>query len=218
MADELLCCPTCSRKVRLAEQHLGWIVQCPLCRAVFRAPVGLSPLPPPVDAAVPPVPEPAPPAVSPWSDDSGEEEDSPEESEAVAARSLLVPGLMLLIQGVVGLLAVLTPVLVGRTPLDEFWTSYIDDEATKNYPAPFVALLRQTPPLVLTGVSAALSVGTLIGAVHILRLRRYPLALVGSALVMGNLFYPGCQWFLNCFLGVWTLRTLRSPDVRDAFE
>jgi hypothetical protein len=221
MADELLCCPTCNRKVRLAEKHHGWIVQCPLCGAVFRAPVGLSPAPTLTSPAARPAPVPAPAVEKPvaqWTRKTVEEEADPEAVENTAHRTLLVPGLMLLVQGVVALLVVLAPALRGPNRIAEFWQEYIDRDASKNYPSAFVSLLRETPPVALTALSAALSVGTVIGAVHILRLRRYSLALAGSALVMGNLFYPGCQWYLNWFLGIWTIRTLRSPEVRDAFE
>lgn len=226
MADELLCCPACKRKLRIPDTQFGWIVKCPLCGAVFRAPLrvpppGAAPGGPSVVEERPPV-EPAP-VERPAVDRSETPADADAEAEDAASmhrihRALLVPGLVLLIQSVLTLVQVTVPVLKGPAELAAFWQVYLDDEAAKRYPEEWVAQLREAAPAELSGLAAFLAVGTIIGAIHILRLKRYPLALLGSGMIMVNVFYPGCTWWVNWLLGMWAILTLRSPEVRAAFD
>jgi hypothetical protein len=150
--------------------------------------------------------------------DESEEEAEATESMNRTHRALLVPGVVLLIQGVITVVKVTVPVLRGPTGLAEYWQAYIDDEAAKVYPATWVAYLREMSPEALSGIAALLAIGTIIGAIHILRLRRYPLAVMGSALIMANLFYPDSSLLLNWLLGMWALLALRLPEVRAAFD
>jgi hypothetical protein len=48
MPDHTIFCPSCNRKLRVPEQEMGQLVQCPLCRAIFTAPPrGIPPPSPP---------------------------------------------------------------------------------------------------------------------------------------------------------------------------
>lgn len=64
-------------------------------------------------------------------------------------------------------------------------------------------------------VAIAAGVVTMAGALGMLRLRRRPLAIVGSSLAMVPIS-PG--WLAGLPLGIWSLRTLRRPEVAAQFD
>jgi hypothetical protein len=78
----------------------------------------------------------------------------------------------------------------------------------------------QAPPpqviVIIHACFAALSLINLSGAVQMLRMRMYPLALVGSFLSMLNCGSYCCA--LGLPFGIWSVIVLLRPDVRSAFR
>src|SRR5262245_39260407 len=110
MPDDILVCPSCNRKLRMADTQQGQIVQCPLCSVIFRTPIR-SPPPaatepaaagektPPGEMIVPAPPvKPAPAEPLPGEPVlAGADAGSP---GIDVQRALLLPGMTLLICGV----------------------------------------------------------------------------------------------------------------------
>src|SRR5947207_863543 len=101
MAEEFIYCPNCSHKLRVPEELLGQIAQCPMCNLVFTTPTRGSPPPrpePPVNreerGAVPP------PA---YRSTAGGWSDEPVNNGRIKAL-LLPPAVCLMITGILGLL------------------------------------------------------------------------------------------------------------------
>jgi hypothetical protein len=232
MADHTIVCPACARKLRVPEEQMGQVVQCPLCRVVFTAP------PRPVSSITATKPEP-PPKKSERSEEAIRSEKPAEEpkprSEEVPSktgvsdggaitadpepmldvrRMLLLPGLGLVICGILGAIHLVNA-------LNEIWASgpegmnkSLDSMPLKNWvvapPSPEVVYFGT---LFIGVVFLLISLGMVVGGIQILRLRTYWLAIAGSILGMLNLSF--------CFsapLGVWSLMVLRLPEVRSAFE
>ncbi|OAI53354.1 hypothetical protein AYO44_16060 [Planctomycetaceae bacterium SCGC AG-212-F19] len=230
MPDEIIICPSCNRKLRMAETHQGQIVQCPLCRVVFRTPVRAEvPANPP---AAPAEGAPAAPAtLAPRS--AGQVTQAPAESAPVPSetgmpvidvpRALLLPGLCLLISGVLSgifqLVALRAHMALGPEGVlglvGEMFSPDVVRSVQENMPA------ERFYGFVIFGDLLALfiAVGMALGAVQILRLGKYGLALFGSVLAFLNLAslggMPCC--FFTAPLGMWSLMVLRLPEVRAAF-
>lgn len=253
MPDETIFCPACNRKLRVPEQELGQVVQCPLCRAVFTAPIRASSFLPevlpvhpqpaaatsPVQAPVfpgvqPPLPPPERAAVAPTQPEEAAEPDggprTPEEAAAAEdmarlrelQRVLLVPAMGLLMSGMFG-------IFVAVREWSNCWSlgpHGLAAEAEKQRQA-LPEFLGQwlTPPtpiapemqfyVHLGAISCLLfaAFGVVLGAVQMLRLRNYWLAVLGCCLAFCNC---GSLCFSAPF-GLWSLLVLRNPDVRDAF-
>jgi hypothetical protein len=226
MPDETIICPSCNRKLRVAESHQGQIVQCPLCQIVFRAPVRVAP---PTDQPPAPVPEPAPSAAAPAElANPAPVEPAPVGGDLDAPavdvpRALLMPGLSLLICGVLSgifqLVALRAHMMLGPEGVlglvGDMFSADVMRQVKEN-----MTVERFYGYVILGDVlSLLMAVGIALGAVQILRLGRYWLAMLGSALAVVNLASLGgmpCCFFTGP-LGMWSLMVLRLPEVRAAF-
>lgn len=235
MPDDIIVCPSCSRKLRMAAIHQGQIVQCPLCSAIFRTPVLAHP---PVSSPAPPGGT-APPATSTPPPESIESQtraagpgvqpvqpltppgEAPQPVVDVQ-RALLLPGMSLLISGVLSAMfgAYSLRDKVARGP--EGMLALLKE----NLPEEFVRIATDgTSPeqlyqrmLVWNGLALFITLGIIVGAVHILRLQRYRLAMLGSILACVNVVGLGSCCFLTAPLGLWSVMVLRLPEVRSAFD
>jgi hypothetical protein len=133
-------------------------------------------------------------------------------------RLLLMPGLGLLICGVLGTMGTMEmitrPWRLGPEGMVRMW-----DEAMPQMLKPFVpqpSAEELTQQAVLGGVFfLVISLGMVFGAMQMLRLRTYWLAVAGSLLACINIV--NCCCVLSAPVGVWSLLVLRMPEVRHAF-
>ncbi|MCS6851209.1 MAG: hypothetical protein NZ700_08590 [Gemmataceae bacterium] len=199
MPDELIVCPSCRHQLRAPTELLGQLVQCPQCRAMFTA-WGLGPgsLPPMVSAAPTPT--------------LGGEELARLQQRAYGA--LVIPGVGMLICST--LLLVLNLGMfwlfhfAGDAPVEQI----VDAYAQLGVPID-VDSLRLTN-LIKTAVALPVYLAGLIGGIHVLKLKRYWLALAGSILTAINIVdCPCCLAVMP--LGIWSTIVLFRPDIRQAF-
>lgn len=170
-------------------------------------------------------------------DEAAEPEGEPRTPEETAAaqdaarlrelqRVLLVPAMGLLISGMFGMFN-------AARALSNCWSLGPDGlaaeaekqqqamrEALPEYMAQWFATPAPTPPEVQFCIQLAaifclmfVAFGVVVGAVQMLRLQNYWLAVLGCCLAFCNCF---SFWFSAPF-GLWSLLVLRHPDVRDAF-
>jgi predicted Zn finger-like uncharacterized protein len=196
-------CPNCQRQLKVPENLLGKTVRCPSCQTTFvaqddqEAPVAM------VDE------EPANPTPGPGA--------SPEMTQrrrvrasAAAASALMGPAISLLIFGV---LAILGGFLGGA-----IYGLVLPNAPQMNNPQfggppPPPAALYITG--VLSMVGGCIWGGLVIaGAISMLRLRLYPLAMTGSIVAM--MPCSGCC-LVGLPLGIWALIILNREEVRAAF-
>lgn len=225
MAEETIYCPSCNHKLRVPEEMLGQPVQCPLCRAVFVAPVRgpAAPAEPPMvlpvsGPAVPPPPVPVRPFRPPVPPEQGDLE-----GIYLQVRSRAVA---LIVVGFLGWLSNAYAALhVKMLGVDGVYHEYERQQQQLRqlgFPAGREAEALMTPEFVYgfqLGVAVLLLIlctGVLVGASQMLRLRHYGLALLGSVLVMLNL-QGGCC-LIGIPVGIWSLTLLMRPEVRRAFE
>ncbi|MBL8796642.1 MAG: hypothetical protein JNM56_22260 [Planctomycetia bacterium] len=246
MPDETIMCPACNRKLRVPEQELGQVVQCPLCRAVFTAPMRAS-APLPEVLPVHPQPagsgvqsrtiEPAPPvaetAQPPAAEREPSDDESPSPEETVAAedaarlrelqRVLLVPAMGLLVSGIFGLFGAAREISNCWSLGAPGWGGEIEQrrQALPSWmaglsppPSPEVAEVHFYLYLLIQCFLLFIALSVVFGAVQMLRLRNYWLAVICCCLSFVNCS-PTCM--LSAPFGLWSLLVLRHPDVRDAF-
>ena len=249
MSDETIFCPACNRKLRVPEQELGQVVQCPLCHVVFTAPVRASAFLPevlpvhPQPAAgnapapmLPVVPPAAPPpektAVTEPADEAAEPEGAPRTPEEAAAedaarlrelqRVLLVPAMGLLVSGMFGLFYTAREISNCWSLGADGWAREL--EQRRHLLPAWLANLTQAPTpfsdeaqfylqLGISAIFLLIAFGVVFGAVSMLRLRNYWLAVICCCLSFVNC--STCM--LSAPFGLWSLLVLRHPDVRDAF-
>lgn len=234
MADQTIVCPACTRKLRVPEEQMGQMVQCPLCRVVFTAPPLPGAAPSQITAAAPPAKEPPargePVPERPREDRREQQPDAPREpavtteGDAVAAepepmldvrRMLLLPGLGLLICGILGTIRILDV-------LQEVWRTGPEGMNKSLQNMPFSELFVQRPSpeslfaatLVVGAAFLLISIGMVVGGVQMLRLRNYWLAIAGSILGIVNIV----SFCFSGPIGLWSLMVLRLPEVRAAFD
>jgi hypothetical protein len=224
MPDEIIVCPSCNRKLRMADVHQGQIVQCPLCSVIFRTPLQAAPAPPPPASTAGAPAQAAPPLPPPPSPPRTEPAPPPAPGEPLPVvdvqRALMWPGIGLLICGVLSgiqTIAIFSEI-VARGP--EGMVRLVE-EATPQWLRALT--LQQTSPdalyvraLVVEGLSLVISLGMLLGGMQMLRVQWYWLAIVGSLLACVN-FPNGCC-VMTAPLGLWSLLVLRLPEVRSAFD
>ena len=234
MPDDIILCPSCNRKLRMAEIHQGQIVQCPLCSVIFRTPVRAQPpgaapsaTPPagPGDTLTVPPPKPIEPQVGPVEPiPAGGGTGLP---VIDVRRAVLLPGISLIVCGVLSGIGVILGLqgILATSPdglirlMEERGGPEIAQQAT-------VLVSPQQLYGITLGIFIALllsAVGTVLGGVQMLRLERYWLAMTGSILACFNLISLMSVGVLPCCLftaplTVWSVTVLRLPEVRSAFN
>jgi len=233
MAEEVIFCPSCNHKLRVPEELLGQVVQCPMCRLVFTTPTrGAQPIPsvlpvPPAPigdlAAVPP-PPPAPsdfpvhraaPPVPQGTD--------AEEAHEGALLLIRPPATLLLLLGVVGWIANAFNALRIKFSGVEGIARELEQQQQLLEQWGLGASAHGMTPEFVYRTSLIMHVGLLLlctgviaGATQMLRQRGYWFAVLGSLLAMGNLTM--CCCVLGLPVGIWSLVVLSRPEVRRAFE
>ncbi len=230
MPEIILTCPQCERQLRVTEDLLNRLVKCPACGMTFTVRAG-SPeqqpqLPPqalpaqPPESAAPSAEGPGapPPLVYRPPEEYVEEPrqrrarpepwDYDRPSRERAKSLVLPPAICLLLVGILGMLIDGAMVLVAAaTP--EMLTKAADDfKIGGPPPEPFQVI-------VFYGFFALLSLVNIVAVIPMIRMRIYPVAIIGSILPMVTL--PSCCCLLGLPLGIWAFVVLVRQDVRAAF-
>ncbi len=207
MPEEIIYCPTCSHKLRVPEELLGQIVQCPLCHMVFPTPVrgGTAPrptFPPPQSPALREAPPPVPP---PPREYPPRDWPPPRDAREQARGEVLPPAVGLIVVGGLGVLVNLLQIGICLFLPDLVRTMQpLGDGASAT-----VALVAGT-------VFLLVSLGVLAAGIAMAAGRLYGLALLGSVLAMLNIGNLCC--LLGLPAGIWALVVLQRSYVRDAFQ
>jgi hypothetical protein len=209
MADVQIYCPSCDQKLSVPAELLGQTVECPQCHARFTAPVPAGTAPPP---AVRPVADPADAYLPPYADD-------PEALARRAGGRLKVPAIVLIVLATIAAGSSAVAIAGAERNVQQMK----DLAQDPNMPPELANFLRQmaaatTPEAVRVsnGVFLVLNLITLLGAVQMLRLRTYWVAVLGSILALNPLNCPCC--ILQAPFGLWALIVLMNADVRAAFR
>jgi hypothetical protein len=206
MAEEFIYCPNCSHKLRVPEELLGQIVQCPMCKLVFTSPTRASSSPRPEPPVIRDEPESAPAPVS--RSTAGGWVDEPADQGRVKAL-LLPPAICLLITGILGLLIDLFQVVMAIAAPQFFK----QPELFGPPPPQEMAVVMNIGSGVIFGV---ISIVIILAAVQMMMRRAYVLSMIGSVLAIINI--GNCCCVLGLPFGIWSLIVLCQPGVRDAFE
>lgn len=214
MAEEAIYCPACNQKLRVPEEMLGQVVQCPLCNLVFAAPVrggGHGEIPPPAVRRV-------------------AEADVPPELAATGQGSypllrLRVPAIGMLVVAAIGLIVngfhVLTALAGGIEKMQEAIDETIRLFNAFGLPAQGAAALDAASlywaTLTLHGALLLVHVLVMVGAFNMLRGTHYGLA--KACCMLSLLTFLDCPCCLVSLpFGIWGLVLLHRPDVREAFQ
>jgi hypothetical protein len=238
MPEEILYCPSCSHKLRVPEELLGQIVQCPVCRLVFTAPIrgGTAPRRLPPQPAMPSPPSPAPPPETPPAQppsppplaegrplaapaDDAEREGMEQPVLDPAVAVLRVPALALLVTGILVLILAIRALIVVTLREEEFLEQMSEVQrlyASIGLHVPMDRDMWRLGSLIGSCFIGVVSVVTVFAAIQMLRLRMYWLAVTGSVVSMLNCAVPCC--LLTLPLSIWALVLLLRADVRDAFS
>ncbi len=237
MPDDIIVCPSCNRKLRMAETHQGQIVQCPLCSVIFRTPIrpvasGASPLPASPGATSPTEalsPRPIEPESGPTRPHvpSGEPLAPADESRKPVIdvqRALLLPGMSLLVSGVLSTIAAMLSLrdvwVRGPDGMIGYLKEKFPEDVIQTVTGGMAADQVYRGFVFAHGLALLMAVGILVGAIHMLRLQRYRLAMLASVLACLNLAALdslSCCMF-TAPMGLWSLMVLRLPEVRSAFD
>lgn len=212
MSSEVIQCPACSHPVRVPESLLGQAVRCPKCKAYFTAPTrdvdGFLGTPelmnePPVRPSI---------SVGPNAHARG--------------ASVMFPGMVLLLVGTCGIIvnATVASVLTYRRAavIEALKKSIEDPNNNANKMAGrqlTVDDIKEDNLDVLRNISLLflpISFVACLGAVAMLTLRFYWLAILGSGLAIIN--FGNCCCLAGLPVGIWCLVKLLDPDVRVLFR
>jgi hypothetical protein len=223
MADDLIYCPSCRFKLQLPPELYGQTVECPQCHSRFTAPVP--------QAAAPPVVRPVQPVTAYPDANYGPTygADTDELAWRAAAASVRGPAIALLIVSLLATLlwgfVILSAQAVKSQP-QAMWDAEIQKQLDQNPQltaeerTKLVEMLtRENVAYYMTvggGIGVALNLLTALGAVMMMRLRGYGLAVLGSILALNPLNTPCC--LLEVPFGLWALIVLLNGDVRRAFR
>ena len=213
MPDETIFCPECKSKVKVPESLLGRPVTCPVCRHTFAAPLpGGGSVPSVVPAgpggyqAAPP-PYPATPGAWPEAYQT-----------APGAEAVKTPAIVLLIVGILGSLLNLYT-LIHTNALGPEGLARQNEQVFGQLGLAVPQLDPQVQfqsALIMQVVVLLFALGTVLGAVSMLRLRWYGLAVTGSILAMLN--FGECCCLLGLPVGIWSLIVLLRPEVVQSFS
>jgi predicted Zn finger-like uncharacterized protein len=199
-------CPSCQRQLKVPENLLGKTVRCPSCKTTFVAqaseeePIAM------IDE------EPQAPARGPGPSGSQTAPRRRVRTSEAAASALKGPAISLLVFGVI---AILLGFLGGA-----LYALVIPNMPQVNNPQ-FGGGQAPPPAAFFVGYGVANMAGGLIwggmviaGAISMLRLRLYPLAMAGAIVAM---FPCSSCCLVGLPLGIWALVILNREEVRAAF-
>jgi predicted Zn finger-like uncharacterized protein len=217
-------CPECGAQVRVEDPDLGYDVECPTCRAVFRAGGAAAPRrgddP---DETFPLRDDPADrPSRRRPADDEDDDDDRPrrrgrrrrdddlddEEVVEEARRAIHLPALLSMIVAILAILYQLAD------------TAFVLLNPQALQGNPFMAPGGQPPPMeAIIGIKVfAISwcALTLVGTISMLRMKSHSFAMAAMVLQMVPCSGPCC--LVGLPLGIWGLVSLNRPDVSDGFK
>lgn len=211
MPEEIIFCPSCGHKLRVPEELLGQVVQCPRCQLVFTAPVRASQRPvPPTGVPLGPRPQPSTQPQVPV--DLGDLRERVWTALKPAGLGLLVMSTLTLVWDVYQFMAIRRDPARAVADLQTVYQNMgirVDDQTLHS--------LLMTTSAVMLALLVPLKLGAILGAVQILKMQRYWLAVAGSFLALVNfLDCPCCLASLP--FSLWALIVLLRPEVRQAFE
>jgi hypothetical protein len=208
-------CPQCQQRLRVPSAEGGKQIRCPDCNAMIDVPTssGITPeeprpwskpAEPPTDA-----PDEAP-RRSRYDDEDDIAQEVRRHKSAGGAR-VHAPAISMLAVAVLGLgLATYNSVvaLVGEPlPVDPNAPPFIQ-EILRGAHGPTAALMQ--------ACFGMMSLATIVGSVQLLRRKWWGFGIAVSVLSMVN--FASCCCILGLPFGIWTLVTLTSPDVKEAFS
>ena len=207
MSSEIIPCPACKHPVRVPESLFGQAVRCPECKTYFTAPTRN------VDGQLgEPIllPDPPPHTMRPA-----------RVKTPLSASPLQVPGLFLLLVGIIGTAVngvVATLVIVDQDTFIAIVVKALKDNAEHkkqefDEDAAKQSLKAMAPILV---AAAGISLIPLLGAVAMLRMRFWRLAVTGSIVAIVN-FSNGCC-LIGLPVGIYCLIKLFDPEIREIFR
>lgn len=149
------------------------------------------------------------------------EPDDPAEVRRKARGAIRAPATALLLVGLLGTAANLFQVIWLLSAEQELATlkipigrDHINFQVLQPNPSRLTLVFGLIPVAVNVVITA--------GAVCMLRLRGYALALIGCAVALVNcglcVSLSLAVWFLSYPVGIWSFLALRRPDVREAFK
>lgn len=194
MPDDYLFCPSCNNKLRITEEMLGAVVQCPLCSLVFTTPTRGGVVP----------------------DENYLDQASREQAQAELRR----PAIGLMVTGILGTLANLAQAGMALFLPELFLRlSRGSDQFLESLGIPTGGAAPQNRILAHIAVGAtfaALNLFLIVAAWKMLRMRSFGLALAGAMLALVNC--GNTCFLLSWPFGIWALRVLMRPNVKRAFE
>jgi hypothetical protein len=194
MPDETIFCPECKSKVKVPDSLMGQPVTCPVCRHTFAAPL--------VGGGMVPSVLPA----------------SPMAYQAPGAEAVKTPAIVLLIVGILGSLMNIYA-LIRTNALGPEGLARQNEEIFRQIGwnvGPMDPQVQFQSALIVQVLVLLFALGTVLGAVSMLRLRWYGLAVTGSILAMLN--FGECCCLLGLPVGIWSLIVLMRPEVRQSFS
>jgi hypothetical protein len=204
MPDDLIHCPACNFELRLPVELYGSPVECPRCHSRFTAPA---------PAVLPAADRPPP----------GREYDATPRPQydympdpARAANAVKAPAIILI---VLSALLILGGVYGMATANNKDFQQLANDPNLSPEMRDFFEKLDDAVSpqvkLITNLVVVLLNLLALLGAVQMLRLRTYPLAIAGTVAAMIPL---GCCCVVQLPVAIWALVVLCRSEVRAAFH
>jgi predicted Zn finger-like uncharacterized protein len=194
MPDDYLYCPACNSKLRISEEMLGAVVQCPQCGLVFTTPTRGGVVP----------------------DENYLDQPSREQARAEVRR----PAIGLLVTGILGTLVNLAQAGMALFLPELFLRlSRGSEQFLESLGIPTGGATPQDRLLAHIAVGtifAALNLFLIVAAWKMLRMRSFGLALAGAMLALVNC--GNTCFLLSWPFGIWALRVLLQPKVKRAFE
>lgn len=214
MSEMYLSCPRCDRPLRITPDLQGKPAKCPACGMIFLASsTATEPEGPPPARALPEAVIPQGPIRT---------EEPPRPQQAPKRRSVMgavrPPAIGLLVLGIISGLFQALEIAYGLMLKYEV----IKLPKVEDFPPAWQELFRnaiqQISPegMILRGtIFGLVSIVVCVAAIQMLRLRMYPLAIVGSVAMI--LYLESCCCILGAPFGIWALVILLREDVRQMF-
>lgn len=207
MSSQVIPCPACQHDVRVPESLFGQPVRCPQCKAYFNAPtrdaegnVGKAEL---VDESLVPPPRPIVPR-TPLSSSPC----------AMAGTLLMIVGIMgSLVNGYQAIDSLKNPEQVKQRVTDglKMYSQMTKQEFTEEQTE---QIAKGLP--VVSSIFFGISVVPVLGALAMLRMRMWWLAVMGSLVAIFNI--GNCCCMIGLPAGIYSLLKLFDPEIRALFR
>jgi predicted Zn finger-like uncharacterized protein len=205
MAEVILNCPQCRRSLRVTDDLLGRLVKCPACGMTFTVSSGQRSSEQPAVTADAPVPPGSRHPPNSW--------ESVEDARTNARAYTVPAGTLLISAGSLSIIAALWNLANWIMHPDRV----MDEAANLEFLGPLPPKeVLQFFAILATIVTSAIALSFIFAGLQMIRLRMYPLCIIGSVLAMLNCCNPCCV--LSLPLGLWSLIVLMRTDVRTAFQ